>query len=87
MGESWRSTFFKTLRWSAYLAGHGVVAAGFIMISHLLQILLKWVGDPKLFDHIPLRYLFDVMELGILSVFLVSSLREAILVFREHDDA
>jgi hypothetical protein len=52
----------------------------------LVQRLLVLVGDPKLFDWVPLRYIFDVVDLGILAAFLFFGTREAIDVFRESDD-
>jgi hypothetical protein len=50
---------------------------------YLLQVLLKAVGDPKLFDVLPLRYIFDGMDLAILLAFIVLGTLEAIRVFRE----
>ena len=41
----------------------------------------------QLFDIIPLRYIFDGMDLGILVAFLVLGTLEAIKVFREDDNA
>jgi hypothetical protein len=48
----------------------------------LVQRLVLQAGDPKLFDRVPLRYIFDGMDLAILVAFLVLGTLEAVMVFK-----
>ena len=83
MPSPWYSSFQKALRWGSYIAAHAAVAVVLLAAIYLLQVLLKAVGDPKLFDVLPLRYIFDGMDLAILLAFIVLGTLEAIRVFRE----
>ena len=42
------------------------------------------MGDPKLFDRIPVKYIFDAMDVFVLVVFVVFGTAEAYVVFQEH---
>jgi len=53
-----------------------------LFVVALLQRLVLQLGDPKLFDTIPLRYIFDGMDLAILIAFVVLGTVEAIMVFK-----
>jgi len=48
----------------------------------LIQWLVLKLGEPKLFDIIPLGYIFDSMDLAILIAFIVLGTLEAVMVFR-----
>jgi hypothetical protein len=52
----------------------------------IVQYILLQLGDPKLFDTIPLRFIFDGMDLAILVAFVVLGTSEAISVFKERKD-
>ena len=80
---SWYAPFIKALRAGAYVAAHLLVAAALIGAIYAIQLLLRYIGDPKLFDWIPIRYIFDAMDAGILVAFIVFGIVDAILVFRE----
>ena len=86
MPRPWYSSFGKALRWGSYVAAHALVASLILGAIYLIQELLIVAGDPKLFDLIPLRYIFDGMDLGILLAFVVLGTLEAVRVFREQDD-
>ena len=58
-----------------------MVAVVYVFQSFLLQL-----GDPKLFDIVPLRYVFDGMDVGIIIAFLVFGTIEAVIVFKGSDD-
>ena len=77
---------YKALVWGAYVAGHTFVTGVIIIAVWGVQTLLAWAGDPKLFDWIPLRYIFDVVDLAIVVAFIVFGTSEAIVVFRENVD-
>jgi hypothetical protein len=53
-----------------------------LAVVALIQWLVLKVGDPKLFDVVPLRYIFDGMDVGILFAFVVLGTIEAVMVFR-----
>jgi hypothetical protein len=55
------------------------VAVVLVGAIEFIQKLILRLGDPKLFDIVPLRYIFDGMDLA----FLVIGTLEAIAVFRE----
>jgi hypothetical protein len=79
----WYRSFQKALRWGSYIAAHGLVTILLIAVIHGIQWLVILAGDPKLFDVIPLRYILDGMDLGLLLVFVVLGTTEAVRVFRE----
>jgi len=71
------------MRAGAYLLAHLLVSMIIVAICAAVQKVLLWDGDPKLFDAVPLRYVFDAIDLGILVAFLVFGTREAWKVFAE----
>ena len=83
MTNPWYTPFHKALRLGAYIASHTLVALLLIGVVSLIQWVVLTAGDIKLFEVLPLRYIFDAMDLGILVVFLVFGTLEAIWVFRE----
>jgi len=68
------------------LVAHFVVACLFIGIIFAIQSLLIVFGDPKLLDAVPLRYIFDGMDGGILVAFVILGTLDAVRVFRINDD-
>ena len=86
LAKSWKASFEKAMRWGAFLAAHALITIVLIGIIWVIQTLLIAEGDPKLFDWMPIRYIFDLMDLAILATFLVCGTREAIMVFWESDD-
>jgi len=54
-----------------------------IVLISLVRAALNWLGEPKLFDWIPLSYVFDAMDATALAVFITFGVVEAIRVFRE----
>lgn len=86
MNPQWYNPFNKAFRSACYLIAHAMIALLIIVIGFVIYWTLVRVGDPRLFDICPLRYIFDVVDLAILAVFLVFGTIEAIRVFRESDD-
>jgi hypothetical protein len=82
--DHWYGAFATAWRWGSFIAAHALVALVLIGVIALIQRLILQLGDPKLFDMIPLRYIFDGMDLGILAAFLVLGSVEAVNVFRGH---
>jgi hypothetical protein len=80
--ESPYSAFETAWRWGSFIAAHALVAMVLLAVVALLQWLVLRLGDPKLFDVIPLRYIFDGMDLGILVAFVVLGTVEAVIVFK-----
>jgi hypothetical protein len=79
----WYAPLVSALRAAIFLAAHVLLAATLIGAIWVIQWLLADAGDPKLFDWIPIRYMFDVMDAGILAVFIWFGVKGAIEVFRE----
>jgi hypothetical protein len=86
LGATWYRPLRRAIWPACYLVAHALVALLIIGLISFIQYVLKFDGDPKLFDVVPLRYLFDVMDIAILLLFLVFGTLEGIQVFRETDN-
>jgi len=82
LNGAWYEAFTTAWRWGSFIAAHALVALLLIAVVFAIQRALLLVGDPKLFDTVPIRYIFDGMDLGILVAFLVLGTMEAIRVFK-----
>jgi hypothetical protein len=80
---TWGVSFEKALGWGAYVLAHAFVAVLLIAAIGIVQEFLYLIGDPRLFDKIPIRYIFDGMDVAILVGFFALTALEAIWVFRE----
>jgi O-antigen ligase len=80
----WYAPFIKAVRAGTYLAAHVIVASTLISAIYVVQLLLIYVGDPKLFDLVPIRFIFDAMDGFILIAFVAFGTIEAIRVFQGH---
>lgn len=74
--------FIKAWRVGCFLLAHLLVTLGLIAVIEVVRWALSRLDDPKLFDFIPLRYVFDAMDMGILIVFLIMGTFHAVAVFR-----
>jgi hypothetical protein len=81
--RSWYAPLIRLLRAAAYIASHTAVALILIGAITLVEGWIHALGDPILFDRIPLRWFFDAMDAAILLVFLTFGTIEAIRAFRE----
>lgn len=77
--------FERGLRAAAYFTVHIAIALLIIEGIYLIKLALAWMGDPRLFNFVPISYIFDAMDIFVLLVFIVFGTREAYLVMREHD--
>lgn len=83
IGRSWKPHVKRTLVLSLYICCHTFVALVLIGATRVPAIALERMGDPLLFDTIPMRYLIDVMDLGIILTFIVFGTLSAVRVFRK----
>jgi hypothetical protein len=77
MGTWWRV--------SGLILGHGCVAAVWIFVFWFLQreIMVLWGGDvPLIFGALPLEYLFQGLDLTILTVLFYSTVASSTQEFR-----
>ena len=86
MKAAWYRPLQKALRAATNLVAHAGLALLMVGLISLVQWALNRDGDPKLFDVLPLRYIFDAIDLLILATFMIFGTAEAVQVFREADD-
>ena len=86
MKPPWHRPFVRAFRAGSYLVSHALLALLLIGLISLVQRALNWDGNPKLFDILPLRYIFDAIDLLILTAFMIFGTIEATQIFRESDD-
>ena len=79
----WHAPLTKALRAATFFFGHACLAIVIIVLISLVRAALNWLGEPKLFDWIPLSYVFGAMDATALAVFITFGVVEAIRVFRE----
>ncbi len=79
----WHAPLTKALRAAAFFVAHTFLAILIIGLVALVKVALHWLGDPKLFEWIPLSYVFDVMDATALAVFIPFGVVEAVRVFKE----
>ena len=79
----WYAPLIKLLRAVIYIAAPTAVA---LLLITAIEIVAGWLhrtGDPKLWEWVPVLYLFDTMDLAILIAFIWYGTAEAIRAFRE----
>jgi len=54
--------------------------------TRLIAAALERVGDPKVFDTVPVRYLFDLMDVVFIVIFIFGSALSAVRAFKEKSD-
>jgi hypothetical protein len=80
----WYAPLNRGLRAAAFFVAHLISALIIIGGIYVIQTLLLHMGNPKLFDRIPVKYIFDAMDVFVLIVFVVFGTAEAYVVFQEH---
>jgi hypothetical protein len=86
MSRNWRSPWIEAFRVAMHLLSHLAVVLVLIGIISAVQWALRAAGEPKLLDILPIRYIFDTMDLGLLALFLVFGTISAFHAFREGED-
>jgi hypothetical protein len=79
----WYAPIVKAIRAGTFFVAHAFLAILFMVLVAGVKQVLHWLDDPKLFDWVPLSYIFDAMDAMALVVFLLFGTIEAIRVFRE----
>ncbi|MGI4944845.1 MAG: hypothetical protein ACRYHQ_30530 [Janthinobacterium lividum] len=67
---------------AVYIICHASVTALLIGAFEAIGYLLERLGEPKLFDVVPLRYCIDAMDACVLVVFLVFGVAAAVINFK-----
>jgi hypothetical protein len=75
--------FARALQAIAFLGIHIGIAVMFIWAIWLVQISLTAVGDPRLFDVMPVRFVFDAIDVGIGLAFFLFGILEVCVIYRE----
>lgn len=75
--HSLAASVWRGIRAAAFIATHTFIALVLIGAIGLIHSALKGLGDPLLLDTLPLRYIFDVMDIAILAVFIIGGISEA----------
>ena len=86
MLERWYGPLERALRSGAFVAAHFAVASVFVATNYLIEKLLRELGDPRLYDLIPWRYVFDTIDIGLVIVFGSLGIGKAVRVFRGPHD-
>ena len=86
MHRPWYSPVIGALRWWCYIACHAVATGLFLLASWALAKLVAELGEPKLYDTVPYRYIIDSVDLALIVEFVVYGAFEARRVFKEQDD-
>ncbi len=86
MRMPWYRRFGRAFRAGTFLVAHALLALLLIGAIAVVKRAVIWDGDPKMFDFLPIRYIFDGVDLLLLATFMVFGTNEAIEVLRENDD-
>jgi hypothetical protein len=84
--SNWRKPWATALFVGMHLLAHLVTALVLIAVISLAQAFVRDVGDPRLLDFLPIRYIFDLMDLALLAQFLYFGTLSAYNAFREAED-
>jgi hypothetical protein len=85
-GEIWRSPVNSAIKSATYIGCHTFVTLVLISSTRLIAIALEELGDPKVFDSVPVRYLFDLMDVVFIVIFIFGSALSAVRAFKEKND-
>lgn len=69
-----------------HLLAHLVIVLLLISVIYIAQYVLRRLGDPYLLDFLPLRYIFDVMDIGLSALFLVFGTISTYHAFKEGEN-
>ena len=80
----WYTPLGRGLRAGAFFVAHLAVALLIVGGIYLIQSALSYLGNPLLFDVIPIKYVFDALDIFVVIEFVVFGTMEAYVVFLEH---
>jgi hypothetical protein len=73
----------RALRAALFIIVHIFLALLIIAGIYAIQRGLLAIGDPRLFDLLPLRYIFDIADVCVLAAFVLFGCSEAYFMFRD----
>jgi hypothetical protein len=75
--QSPRGQLHHGFRAASFLLAHTAVALIFSAAIFATHWFFKWIGDPKLLDLFPVRYVFELGEIGVLIFFVIGGTLDA----------
>ncbi len=79
----WYDPIRSAFHAATYIVCHTVVALIIIAATRIIALILEYFGDPRLYDVLPIRYIFDTMDLVIFLAFMVTGGISAWQAFKE----
>lgn len=83
MPRNWRRPWIEAFHIAMHVLAHLATVMVLIFVISLVKTAVRKAGDPLLLDFVPVRYIFDAMDLGLLVQFLGFGLRAAYNAFKE----
>lgn len=78
--------FRSALTAASYIVAHLIVAIVLIAAVETISLILAWLVDPKLFDRVPIRYMFHTMDVAILTIFIRIDQTEIEIIDLDYED-
>jgi hypothetical protein len=82
---TWYSSYRNARDRIVYVVCHIVLVAVLIGGTEVIRYLVHLIGNPLFYDKVPIGYIFDTVELGILVPFIILVPLEALGVFRKEE--
>jgi len=82
----WSAPVNSALRLATFIGCHTFVTLVLIGCSRLVAMALDRAGDPRVFDYMPFRYFFDLMDVVFITIFIAGTFLSAKRAFKENDD-
>jgi hypothetical protein len=86
--STWRPVI-KAIRAAVLFCAHVLTVIVVLFAIWAIERFTQYLwgnSDPLFFDKLPVRYFFDAMEVGVLTIWIWYALVEAIIVLRERMD-
>lgn len=83
---TWYTSYRNARDRICYVICHLAVVAVIIGSIEIVRYLVHLIGNPMFYDKIPIGYVFDTVELGVIAPFIVLGSLEALGVFRKKKD-
>ena len=82
----WYTSYRNARDRIGYVLCHLAVVVVIIGSIEIVRYLVHLIGNPMLYDKVPIGYIFDTVELGIIVPFIILGSLEALGVFRKKKD-
>ena len=79
-GERWWAPLRRAFRAAVALIGHLFISLVLIACFWAIEQTIKWLwhgAEPLLYGRVPLKYLFDTLDVAVFAVFIVWGVIEA----------